>query len=65
VATLSGRARRADLVIMGALRTRYRILTDLVDRIRHDVDAPLLLVRAHELVARPSMAGRVMERLLR
>jgi amino acid transporter len=35
VVTLSGRARRADLVIMGALRTRYRILTDLVDRIRH------------------------------
>jgi amino acid transporter len=65
VPELAWRARNADLVVMGALRSRFRVLTDLVDRISEHVDAPLLLVRTHELHRRPSLAGRILERLLR
>ncbi len=65
VAELAQRSRGADLVIMGALRSRFRFLTDLADGIRDRVDAPLLLVRTHELGRRPSLAGRILERLLR
>ncbi len=65
VPELAHRSRDADLVVMGALRSRFRLLTDLVDRIREHVDAPVLLVRTHELGRRPSLAGRILERLLR
>jgi amino acid transporter len=65
VGALAFRARSADLVVMGAARTRFRVLTDLVERISSHVDAPLLLVRTHELGTRPSLAGRIFERLLR
>ena len=65
VQELAERSRNADLVVMGALRSRFRLLTDLVDRIREQVDAPVLLVRTHELARRPSLAGRILERLLR
>jgi amino acid transporter/nucleotide-binding universal stress UspA family protein len=64
VGTLSSRARDADLVVMGAARTRFRVLTDLVDNISRHVDSPLLIVRTHELGTRPSLAGRLLERLL-
>jgi len=53
------------LVIIGAVRTRLRLLSDLVDRIQEQVDAPLLLVRTHELANRPSLRGRMLERVLR
>lgn len=65
VPELVRRSRTADLVVMGAVRSRFRLLTDLVDRIREHVDAPVLLVRTHELGRRPSLAGRILERLLR
>jgi hypothetical protein len=65
VAELTAQARGADLVIIGAVRTRLRLLSDLVDRIQEQVDAPLLLVRTHELANRPSLSGRVLERVLR
>ena len=65
VAELTAQARSADLVIIGAVRTRLRLLSDLVDRIQEQVDAPLLLVRTHELANRPSLSGRVLERVLR
>ena len=64
MAALIDKARTADLVIMGAVRSRFRVVTDFVDRIRARVDSPLLLVRTHELATRPSLAGRVVERLL-
>lgn len=64
VGTLAESARSADLVVMGAARTRFRVLTDLVDNISRHVDAPVLLVRTHELGTRPSFAGRILERLL-
>jgi len=64
VGTLADRARGADLVVLGAARTRFRVLTDLVDNIGRHVDAPLMLVRTHELGTRPSLAGRFIERLL-
>jgi len=65
VGTLADRVRTADLVVLGAARTRFRVLTDLVDNISKHVDAPVLLVRTHELGSRPSLAGRILERLLR
>ncbi len=65
VAELAAQSRGADLVIIGAVRTRLRLLSDLVDRIQDQVDAPLLLVRTHELGNRPSLSGRVLERVLR
>ena len=65
VAKLVAQARGADLVIIGAVRTRLRLLSDLVDRIQEQVDAPLLLVRTHEAANRPSLSGRVLERVLR
>ena len=65
VGSLAVRVRAADLVVMGAARTRFRLLSDLVDTIRRQVDAPLLLVRTHELGTRPSLAGRILDRLLR
>jgi amino acid transporter len=65
VAKLVVQARGADLVIIGAVRTRLRLLSDLVDRIQEQVDAPLLLVRTHELANRPSLRGRMLERVLR
>ncbi len=65
VAELATQARGADLVIIGAVRTRLRLLSDLVDRIQEQVDAPLLLVRTHELANRPSLRGRMLERVLR
>ena len=64
VGALTERVRGADLVVLGAARTRFRLLTDLVDNISRHVDAPLLLVRTHELGTRPSLAGRILERLL-
>jgi amino acid transporter len=65
VAKLATQARGADLVILGAVRTRLRLLADLVDRIQDEVDAPLLLVRTHERANRPTYRGRVLERVLR
>jgi len=65
VAALSAESRSADLVIVGALRTRFRVLTDLVDRLQEEVDAPVLLVRTHELSSQHSMAGRLVERFVR
>jgi amino acid transporter len=65
VAALSAESRTADLVVVGALRTRFRLLTDLVDRLQEEVDAPVLLVRAHELSSQHSLAGRIVESLVR
>lgn len=65
VAELATQAREADLVIIGAVRTRLRVVADLVDRIQSSVDAPLLLVRTHETAHRPSLGGRVLEKVLR
>ena len=48
-----------------SILSRFRLLTDLADNIGRHVDAPLLLVRTHELGTRPSLAGRILERLLR
>jgi hypothetical protein len=65
VAALRVESRTADLVIVGALRTRFRVLTDLVDRLQEEVDAPVLLVRTHELSSQRSWAGRVVESIVR
>jgi amino acid transporter len=65
VAALSIESRTADLVIVGALRTRFRVLTDLVDRLQEEVDATVLLVRTHELSSQRSLAGRIVESFVR
>jgi amino acid transporter len=65
LAALTAESRTADLVIVGALRTRFRVLTDLVDRLKDEVDAPVLLVRTHELSSQRSVAVRLVERLVR
>lgn len=61
--TLSRLSRGANLVILGAVATRFRIFADLADRIAEMTDAPALLVYA-KVSARKSLLGRVIEYLI-
>ncbi len=58
--TLARLSRGANLVVMGAVATRFSIFNDLADRIAEMVDAPALLVYA-KVSARKSRLARVIE----
>jgi hypothetical protein len=60
VETLARLSRGANLVIIGAVASRFRIFTDLADRITEMMDAPALVVYAN-LSARKSRLGRLIE----
>jgi amino acid transporter len=61
--TLERLSRGANLVILGAVASRFRIFTDLADRIAESLDAPALLVYA-KVSARKSILGRIIEYLI-
>ena len=58
--TLARLSRGANLVVMGAVATRFSIFNDLADRIAEMVDAPALLVYA-KVSARKSRLASVIE----
>ena len=58
--TLARLSRGANLVIMGAVASRFSFMTDLADRIAEMVDAPALLVYA-KVSARKSRIARLVE----
>jgi amino acid transporter len=60
VDTLARLSRGANLVILGAVATRFRIFSDLADRITEMLDAPALVVYAN-VSARKSILGRIIE----
>jgi amino acid transporter len=61
--TLARLSRGANLVVLGAVATRFRIFADLADRIAEMMDAPALLVYA-KVSARKSLLGRIIEYLI-
>ena len=61
--TLARLSRGANLVVLGAVATRFNVFADLADRIAEMVDAPALLVYA-KVSARKTMLGRVIEYLI-
>lgn len=63
IETLERHARGANLVVLGAVATRFQIFTDLADRLAESMDAPVLLVYAN-VSARKSFLGRVIEYLI-
>lgn len=58
--TLARLSRGANLVVMGAVATRFRLFADLADRIAEMVDAPTLLVYA-KVSARKGRIARIVE----
>ena len=60
VNTLARLSRGANLVVLGAVATRFRIFSDLADRITEMMDAPALVVYA-KVSARKSRLARVVE----
>lgn len=60
VNTLSRLSRGANLVVLGAVASRFRLVADLADRITEMVDAPALVVYAN-VSARKSILGRIIE----
>lgn len=58
--TLARLSRGANLVVIGAVATRFNVFADLADRIAEMVDAPALLVYA-KVSARKSILGRMIE----
>ncbi len=60
VETLARLSRGANLVVLGAAASRFRIFTDLADRITEMMDAPALVVYAN-LSARKTRLGRLIE----
>lgn len=60
VETLGRLSSGANLVVMGAVATRFNVFADLTDRIAEMVDAPALLVYA-KVSARKSTLGQVIE----
>ncbi len=58
--TVSRLARGANLVILGAVPTRFRLFADLADRITEMMDAPALVVYAN-VSSRKTRLGRVIE----
>ena len=58
--TIARLARGANLVIMGAVASRFRLTTDLADRIAEMVDAPALQVYA-KVSARKSWLAKIVE----
>lgn len=58
--TIAMQARGANLVIMGAVASRFSFMTDLADRIAEMVDAPALQVYAR-VSARKSRLARIIE----
>ncbi len=61
--TLARLSQGANLVVLGAVATRFRIFADLADRIAEMMDAPALLVYA-KVSARKSLLGRIIEYLI-
>ncbi len=61
--TLAHLSRGANLVVMGAVATRFNVFADLADRIAEMVDAPALLVYA-KVSARKTLLGRIIEYLI-
>lgn len=60
VDTLARLSRGANLVVLGAVASRFRIFSDLADRITEMLDAPALVVYA-KVSARKSILGRIIE----
>lgn len=60
VDTLARLSRGANLVVLGAVATRFRLFADLADRITEMLDAPALVVYAN-VSARKSILGRIIE----
>ena len=60
VDTLARLSRGANLVVLGAVASRFRIFTDLADRVTEMMDAPALVVYAN-LSAKKSRLGRLIE----
>jgi amino acid transporter len=60
VDTLARLSRGANLVVLGAVATRFQIFNDLADRITEMLDAPALVVYAN-VSARKSILGRIIE----
>jgi hypothetical protein len=60
VNTLARLSRGANLVVLGAVASRFRIFTDLADRVTEMMDAPALVVYAN-LSAKKSRLGRLIE----
>ncbi|MCP3996868.1 MAG: APC family permease, partial [bacterium] len=58
--TLGRLSEGANLVVMGAVASRFRIFNDLADRIAENVDAPALLVYA-KVSARKGRVARVID----
>lgn len=58
--TLALLSQGANLVVMGAVATRFNVFADLADRIAEMVDAPALLVYA-KVSARKTLLGRIIE----
>lgn len=58
--TLARLSRGANLVVIGAVATRFNVFADLADRIAEMVDAPALLVYA-KVSARKSILRRIIE----
>jgi len=58
--TIARLSRGANLVIMGAVASRFSFITDLADRVAEMVDAPTLLVYA-KVSARKSRLARIVE----
>lgn len=63
VDTLFRLARGANLVIIGAAAQRFRVFSDLADRIAEGLDCPVLLVHARDSHRR-TLLGRILERFI-
>jgi len=63
VGTLARLSHGANLVILGAVAQRFRLFTDLADRIAEEMDAPALLVYANAS-ARRGLLAKIIERLI-
>jgi len=61
--TLARLSRGANLVILGSVAKRFRIFTDLANRIASMVDAPTLIVYANSS-SKSSLLTRIIERLI-
>jgi len=63
VESLTRLARGANLVIIGAAAQRFRMFSDLADRIAEELDCPVLLVHARDS-HRKTLIGRILEHLI-
>ena len=63
VQALSTMARGANLVVLGAAAQRFRVFSDLADRIAEQLDCPVLLVHATDS-HRHTLIGGLLERFI-